>query len=178
MTPQEAVDLGVEDLNQYFQVGMGKANLAPLSKCKWRKMIGVDLHNGNGLYPFGDTVGVCIEFKPPDAFEGVTIETLKDVQQAITDSDEPFAKDPRNSGWLGYKVAEVLGWDVAEGTTNKKERNLKQNNYRARIAKMISAWIKSGTLSVEEIHDSRRGEDVKSLVVGELVSTVKNNRGG
>ena len=175
MTQDQAEKFGVEKPSDYFSVNSGKANLAPLEKVEWRQMISVPLHNGSDLWPEGDWVGVCSPWTPPDAFDGVQVRDLKAVQDAIDALDEPPAFSSRAHKWVGYVIAKVLGLDVGEVGSEKRDRETKQNSARARIGTMINTWIKSEAMLVEEVYSSRDSRNIKVVVVGERVTSVDLN---
>lgn len=170
MSKEEGERFGVESPDRYFRVQSGKANLAPADKAVWRKMIGVPLHNGASYWPDGDVVGVCAAWEPPDAFDGVTTRDLQKVQRAVDASDPPPSKSEKGNRWVGYVVAEVLGLDAGKDVGKKADRSSAQNQARARIRRMIAEWLKSGALATETIRDTRRGEDVTVIVVGEQIT--------
>jgi hypothetical protein len=170
MTQEQAEKFGVEKPSDYFSVNSGKANLAPLDKVEWRQMISVPLHNGSDLWPEGDWVGVCSQWTPPDAFEGVHVHDLKAVQDAIDALDEPPASAENAEKWVGFVIAKVLGLDVGEYGSKKDDRDAKQNSARAKIRMMIKTWIKSEALMVEDAYSSRNGRKTKVVVVGERVT--------
>lgn len=175
MTQEQAEKFGVEKPSDYFSVNSGKANLAPLDKVEWRQMISVPLHNGSDLWPEGDWVGVCAPWTPPDAFDGVKVQDLKAVQDAIDALDEPPASAENAEKWVGFVVAKVLGLDVGEYGSLKRDRDAKQNSARARIRMMIKSWIKSEALLVEDAYSSRNGRKTKVVVVGEPVTAADLN---
>lgn len=169
MTQQESERFGIDDRMSYFRVEMGKANLAPPDKATWRKMIGVPLHNGAAHWPDGDVIGVCTAWTPPDAFDGMTLRDLQQVQQAIDAAEEPPRESEKADDWAGYIVADVLGLDAGRGL-KKADRNPAQNMARAKVRALLSGWIRSGALTVETIRDTRKGADVKVLASGEPVT--------
>ena len=171
MTQPEADRFGIgpDERRSYFRVEDGKANLAPPEKAAWRKMIGVALDNGAGLYSAGDIVGVCTAWTPPDAFDGMTLRDLQQVQQAIDAADEPPRESEKADDWGGYIVADVLALDVGRGL-KKADRTPAQNIARAKVRALLSGWTKSGALTIETIPDGRRGGEVKVLATGDPVT--------
>jgi hypothetical protein len=170
MDADTAAKLGIEDYEGTFSIAKGKANLAKKDQrvAAWRRMIGVGLPNGTEDLP-GDDVGVCTAWTPPDVMEGLTAKDLRAVQMAINAVSSPPKENERAADWVGYVVASTLGLDVGEGLT-KAERNGLQNAGRAKVRAFLKAWAKSEALVSDTIHDSRRGCDVKVIVVGDWVT--------
>jgi hypothetical protein len=75
MTPEEAVDAGIENNRLFFRVdGGAKPNLsAPGRKARWYHMHSVDMGNSaNGRE--GDSIGVVTDWRWPNAHAGVTTD--------------------------------------------------------------------------------------------------------
>lgn len=170
MRQEEAERYGIQDPASYFRVNTGKANLAPLEKATWRRMIGISLGNGADLWPQGDEVGVCVPWSPPDAFEGLTIRDLKRVQSAVAACADPPKENERGVDWVGGVVADVLGLDIGRGL-KKVERSASQNMARAKVRQLLNGWLRSGALKVEQQRSPRDGRDVKVVTVGEPVTS-------
>jgi hypothetical protein len=111
----------------FFSVTRDKANLAPPGKREWRRVVPVDLANG-------DSVGVVEAWTWPDDFDGVGQRELLAVQNAIHDSPTCPRYSDQASGWVGDIVARVLGLDAGEASERK------------RIKRMIEVWLRSGAL--------------------------------
>lgn len=142
MGKDEAERLGIDPLEarSLFRVDDGKANLAPpADKTLWRRMEGVQLTNG-------DWVGVCTAFDLPEAFDGITVQTLLAVQNAIDrrckDGRPPRFSDQSGHDWVGHIVAEFTGLDATDDAK--------------RIRRLISDWIKSGALRKGSVMDESR----------------------
>lgn len=170
MRDDEAEKFGIEDAPaSYFRVTMGKANLAPPEKAVWRRMIGVRLENGRDWWQQGDTVGVCLPWTPPDAFEGVSIRDLKRVQDAIAACQEAPKANERSADWCGYVIADVMGLDAGKGL-KKADQTAAQRIARAKVRTLLSGWVKSGAIAQESVRSARDGRDIKIIVVGEPVT--------
>jgi len=167
MSEDDAARVGLESPHGYFQVVMGKANLAPKpEQAVWRKMESVTLGNGSGLYPEGDFVGVVTEWTPPDAFDGVTVRDLKAVQDRIEGGD--YRSSDQSADWAGVAVADVMNIDIGEGL-KKAQRTGSQNAGRSRAKHLLNQWIKSGSLRVEKRKDGNRDER-PFVIVGDPVT--------
>lgn len=146
MADKDKEDAGLkDDPATYFAVTRDKANLAPAGKRIWRRMASVDLGQG-------DHVGVCEAWTYPDAFDGVTVKDLLDVQEALNGRDLRYSDQVKDGSWAGEEIATVL--------------NLGPVSDRKRIKKLIEAWLRSGALVKGSAKNSQR-KDVVTLEVGE-----------
>lgn len=157
VSQEDAQKLGVSEHESLgiFRVDDGKANLAPpAANALYRRMHGVELPNG-------ETVGVCIPFKMPDLFDGVSARDARDVQRLIgaaAERQEPMRLDARAKSWAGNAVAVQLDLD------------LDKQHEKARAKAILKKWIDTNVLKVEEWPDKRAGRDVQCVVVGEWIS--------
>ena len=157
VSQEDALKLGVNEQESLgiFRVDDGKANLAPpAAKAVYRRMHGVELPNG-------EYVGVCVPFKMPDLFDGVSAKDAQAVQRlvgAAAERQEPYRLDARANHWAGKCVAVQLNLDV-----DKKHE-------KAKAKAILAKWIETGVLKVEEWPDKRQGRDVQCVVVGEWIS--------
>ena len=158
MQPDDAARVGIDEAEarSIFRVDDGKANLAPPADAAvYRKMIGVKIANG-------EWIGVCVDYKLPDAFDGISGKDAKKMQQIVAEahtSGEPFRESSQSKKWVGVAVADMLGIDVTE----------KQG--KARVSSIIKTWIKTNVLAVEKITDSRQAREVSVVVVGEWINS-------
>ncbi|UWR32232.1 helicase RepA family protein [Sulfitobacter sp. W027] len=146
MTADEREQAGIQpdDLTTYFTVTRDKSNLAPVGKRTWRRMVSVELANG-------ESVGVAEVWEWPDTFDGFTGKDLLAVQHAI-EGKHPRYSDQSGKDWAGVIVADVLGLDALKD--------------KRRIKKMIEAWLHSGAL----VKGSKTGpirKPVPTIEVGE-----------
>lgn len=149
MTPDDAAKAGLETHIDHFRIeAAGKNNLSRgAAHSSWFKRVGIDLPNG-------DSVASIEEWRWPDAFDGVTPHDALRVQ-GLVDIANPSARySSQSTNWVGKIVAEVLGLDVDD------------KNHRARVNSMISTWIKSKVLMVEEVPDGRAGRPIKIILKG------------
>ena len=158
MQPDDAARVGIDEAEarSIFRVDDGKANLAPPADAAvYRKMIGVKIANG-------EWIGVCVDYKLPDAFDGISGKDAKKMQQIVAEahtSGEPFRESSQSKKWVGVAVADMLGIDVSE----------KQG--KARVSSIIKTWLKTNVLAVEKITDSRQSREVSVIVVGEWINS-------
>ncbi|PTR07770.1 helicase RepA family protein [Cereibacter azotoformans] len=132
----------------------------------WYRMETVTLNNPTPAYPEGDEIGVCTAWTPPDAFEGVKLDDLRQVQDAIAARETPPAKAITSREWVGYVVADTLGLDVGEPGTTKDQQSPDQKAARTRVGSMINTWLRNGALRVETVRSPRDGRDKQQIVVG------------
>lgn len=139
MTEVQKADAGLaSDPNPYFSVTRDKANLAPPGKRVWRRMVSVDLGNG-------DNVGVAEAWEWPDDFDGISAKDLLAVQNAINAAwnagKPPRASNQVKDGWAGLIVAEVLALDAVKD--------------RGRITRLLKTWVASGALRETKVNDEK-----------------------
>ncbi|MDX1742183.1 MAG: AAA family ATPase [Ruegeria sp.] len=147
MSEGDRAKAGLEnDHHSYFSIDRDKANFAPSGQRIWRRMVAVDLPNG-------DSVGVAETWEWPSRLDDIAAESLLAVQKAI-DGKFPRYSDQSGEAWVGMIVAEVLELDpVAD---------------RKRIKMFIENWIKDGALKkVDRMDDNRRNRPC--IEVGEWV---------
>jgi hypothetical protein len=161
MTEDEAARAGLDTHQGFFRVEMGKANLAPRpDRAVWRRMVNVALGNGSRLYPEGDHVGVATAWEWPDAFDGVTVETLNAVKARLASGD--WKASDKADRWAGHVVADVLGLDA--GPVKKAERTPAHNAARAKVRAMLTTWLRNGELIEETRRDERTRRDTPFIV--------------
>ena len=137
MTSDEAAAANIppEQSPFFFRTTNDKANLSPAEKADWHRMNNVDLDNG-------DKVGVACPFQWPDLFDGVSMDKIIEVQQAI--GAGKYRADSRSADWVGNIISTTLGMDPTEDGSRK------------RATKMIREWMKTGTLIEVEQEDQYR----------------------
>ncbi len=132
---RERAGIGSADTSVYFALVRDKANLAPAGKREWRRLVPVDLANG-------DSVGVVEKWDWPDDFADIKCADLQAVQRAIEAAPKPLRYSDQATPWVGGVVAQVLGFDPQDD--------------RKRIRRMIEAWLKSGALVKKDLKDDSR----------------------
>jgi hypothetical protein len=141
MTKPQAEEAGieVEQRRRYFRVTKGgKSNLVePTERIDWHRFVSVELGNG-------DSVGVIEPWSPPGLFSDVACDDLPQVQRRIADGE--WRKSEKAANWAGVAVAEVLGYD------------LKSDEARKQIRKMLAVWIGSNALQIVKRRDEKRME--------------------
>lgn len=157
LSTDDAARYGIDEAEarSIFRVDDGKANLAPPAEAAvYRKMHGVKIGNG-------EWIGVCVPFKLPDAFDGISAKDAKKAQQIVAaahSNGEPLKESSQSPQWVGVPIADLLGIDITE----KKGR--------AKVSTIIRTWIKTNVLSTEKVFDSKKGREVPVIIVGEWIS--------
>lgn len=143
---QEIDGLSVEDRFSYFSVTNGKSNMTKRSgEGKWRQLVDFDLRNG----PVGasDHVGVVTYYKLPEkaaVLDALPANAVMIAQKAAYDHPMQARLDAQSNDWFGHTVGRVMGINSVDKSG-------------ANILKMaISAWVRSGALSVEIRPDAQR----------------------
>ncbi len=156
MGEEEARMWGIEEerRRRFFRVYDDKNNRAPPSdKSDWYTMASVSL--GNGTDGYGDNMGVVIPWSPPDAFENVSADHLRNVQAMVAGG--AYKESAQANDWVGKAVAEVLG--ISASKDAKADR--------AKINGILRAWFANGALVVVEKRDPDKREMKKFVEVGE-----------
>jgi len=157
MSEDEAVRLGIDpsEAKSIFRVDDGKANLAPpAAAAVYRKMVGVQIANG-------EWVGVCVPYKLPDAFDGVSGKDARTIQRLVAnarDAGNPYRESAQSKNWIGVAVADLVDIDI----TDKAGRN--------KVNTILKTWLKTNVLAVEKVQDIRQARDVSIIVPGEWIS--------
>lgn len=154
VSEDDAMRLGIPeaDAPTLFRVDPGKANLAPpADRAVYRRMESVELANG-------ESIGVCVAYKLPDLFDGITTADAMRVQRAVGQAaeDEPLRANQQSKTWVGYTVADVLGLDIEDE--------------KARVKVIIKTWIDTDVLRIERFPDAKQGRDVPCVVVGKWIT--------
>jgi RecA-family ATPase len=151
MTPDEAAKLGMtaDDRRLHIRIANGKANMGPLGKAKWMKLVVEDLVNG-------DHVAVASPWTPPDPFKGIT-SADKELARTLAQTGE-YRADMRSPHWFGYALANHFGVSLShEGENDPKDL--------ARIKTILKTWFKNKVLDIEERKDAD-GKNRKFVVAG------------
>lgn len=140
------------------RVDNGKVNRAPPESAFWFKIHSVDLGNGQGLTP-GDQVGAAAKWNPPDAFDGISVRDLYNVQSAIDQADdEQCRENAQAQGWVGHVIATALDLDTDEPQD------------KARIKQLLKTWISKGALTIDRRPDTMgKGKLIPYVMVGDWI---------
>jgi hypothetical protein len=151
MTPDEAAKLGLseDERKMHIRIANGKANMGPLGKAKWMKLVVENLPNG-------DHVAVSSPWTPPDPFAGVTSADTELARKLATTGE--YRADSRSPKWFGYALAEQLSVSVSHNGDNDPKD-------LSRLKHIIKTWLKNNVLDIEERKD-RDGKDRSFIVPG------------
>jgi hypothetical protein len=131
MTGEEAQALGIEpeQRNRYVRYDDAKANQSLVSgKGHWFEKISVEIGNGTG-FEQADEVGALAPWSPPDAFDGISANTLRIAAERINRGIEDDNGQPtgekftlRKGGqsdrrWAGKVLVECLGVEPQRAIT-------------------------------------------------------------
>jgi len=141
------------DRRKYFSVFDDKNNKAPAaSQAEWYQFIGVGLGNGDDTGP-EDSIGAIQRWQAPDAFGGVSVRQLYNIQSQIDQRPAESRKHPKSRAWVGKLVSHVLGTSLDEEGESR------------RIEKMLGTWCATGALKTVERQNEKR-EMVEYVEVG------------
>ena len=136
MSEEEAARAGVDKRRSFVRMENGKANLAPAAdQAAWHQLVSVDLGNG-------DSVAAVAPWTWPNAFDGVTVRDLREVQSRIAAGR--YRESLQATDWAGHVVASVLHLDMG----NKA--------HRAKVTAILKTWIANDMLRVVEAQDEQR----------------------
>lgn len=132
------------DRKRYFSVYDDKNNKAPPAlQAEWYEFVSVGLGNGDDSGP-EDNIGALQRWQAPDAFGGVTVRQLYNIQVLVEKNPDRCRKHSKSSNWVGKIVAHVL------------DRNLDDQGEARIIETMIRTWLSNGALRTVERQDSSR----------------------
>jgi len=154
MTTKEADEFGIKEQAErraIFRVDNGKSNRSPAGNAQWFKIVSVDLGNATASRP-SDYVGAVTAWTPPDPFDNVTIDHLKQVQALVADGYYRTSEQAKD--WVGNVVAEIIGLDVDDPADKKKAKAI------------FKTWEANGRFKTEIRKDSNR-KDRPFVTVGE-----------
>jgi hypothetical protein len=148
MSPKDAPSLGIEESEvwRYTRIDNGKANMAPPVAAQWAQ-------SASEYLPCGESVGVLETWKPPDAFDGMSVADINFIRE-VAKCGTYRADSQAATGWIGERLAERLGLNP----TDKRDR--------ARLSKIINKWIKTRVLDVVSIRDEDTRKYKKYVVPG------------
>jgi hypothetical protein len=145
MTPEEATKLGIaEDQRRlHIRIANGKANMAPIGKAVWMKLV-VE------ILPNGDEIACSSSWTPPNPFDGVTTADLELARNWSRTG--AYRADTRSPDWFGYKLADHLRLDVRCGDRGPEGAAPDI----AKVKQIIAQWLKNKVLAAEERLDGKR----------------------
>jgi AAA domain len=154
MTLEEAAKLGIteEERRLHIRILNGKANMGPLGKANWMKLLIENLPNG-------DQVAVASSWSPPDPFEGLSTADME-LARKLAETGE-YRADTRSPKWIGYALASHFGMKVSYSADNDPKDF-------AKLQAILKTWLKNKVLVVEERKDGE-GKERKFVMPGSFV---------
>jgi hypothetical protein len=155
MTEEEANLFGVgnQERKSLIRLDNAKVNLAPrATDARWFKIIGIDLGNGNEMYPRGDNIQTIEVWTPPDLFFGLSTDKLNAILDEIDrgmDDGGRYSHAPRARKRAAWKV-------ICAHAPEKTEKQARA---------IITTWVRNEVFILEAYHDTERGEQVTGLRV-------------
>jgi hypothetical protein len=147
MTLDESKKAGLPSPAGYFSSKDDKENLTPEAYSRdWYKMASVSLGNGGkgNLAEFrSDNIGVVTRWHWPTAasfLEGVTPLQVEEIKERLKAGE--YRRDGQAKAWAGYVISDVLDLGQSKETL--------QPGDKARVARMLDAWITAGVLKTYE----------------------------
>lgn len=127
----------------YFSVTNGKSNLGPRSDAGiWRKIVSVDLGNGEDLST-SDQVGVVIPFEMPSVLDSIPANAAA-IAQDTARVHAACRYSVKSGDWFGHVVGPALGVDSIEAGGKRV------------LAQLIDQWLKNGVLIKRMARDNSR----------------------
>jgi hypothetical protein len=152
MTKEEAELAAVEPKHRRRHIWEmnAKANMhAPTDERTWRELIGVSLENSDDVND-ADEVGVAVSWEFPSLYSAMTPPMERAALRAIgaeLDWDKR-RKAKQSKNWVGFLVAEALGWD---GSDVSVKRNISQ---------LLDRFEEQKQLCIRVVDDPRQGRKI------------------
>jgi hypothetical protein len=165
MSETEAATLGVGDDERAFLVRLdsAKVNIAPPSRtATWFRLVGVNLDNGNALYPNGDNVQTVELWKPAPLFDGLFSADLNCVLRKLNAG----MGDGRR-----YSVAPAAKDRAAWRAVQEKFPEIAEARCRA----IIAAWKKNELFEVGEYDDPVRRAKAAGILSAKLIGLIEED---
>lgn len=147
MSQAEAEKFGIEEARRrwFIRVDDAKANMQPPAESAvWYERKSVELPNG-------ENVGTLGRWTPPDAFDGLSNETARDILNAID------AGLPDGQRYIARR---------GNGTNRWVGAVLEDHDFGAAQAQeIVKAWVRSGVLVVEDYTNPVRRRSEKGIAV-------------
>lgn len=158
MTTAEAAQLGIhdDDRRRHVRIENGKNNPGPIGKAHWVKI-------ETEILPNSDEVACSTLWKPPNPFDGVSVDDLKVVQRIVQRG--AFRTDSQSPDWLGWWMAENLP------SLNIKTRHSDQPRDKAEVARLnsiLKTWQKNNALEIET-REGKNRQPRKFFTIGKTV---------
>jgi hypothetical protein len=166
MSKDQAEKFGIDDATGHVMVRDEKANYAAGGGALYFKIASKEMGNGTLDYPDGDTHGVLQLYTPPreadSGFDAMVLaRQAPDVLKGL--AGRSLAWSDQSPDWIGYKLAEGVGFDVGEGLT-AEERSPQHQRQRTTIKTYLNKQRQTGVLTVTEVR-RRNGSPRKAVTI-------------
>jgi hypothetical protein len=144
----EEAELDVTDgAWRYSRISGSKENYAPPpDKATWFRLASVSLGNGTNDYPEGDEIGVATTWECRPMFEGMDVNQLKAVFDALRTTAHGPSKQAKQTPWAGQPLKDI-------GRRSDRE-----------ASKIVNGWLDNGVL-LEGEHVNEQRHKVKKVVL-------------
>jgi hypothetical protein len=161
MSTDEAQAFNIEPDQRYGYVRLDSAKVnitARSGATTWFRIVGVPIGNATAEYPAGDTIQVAEPWTPPNAWAGLSNDTLNaildHIDAGIRDEEghptgERFSNAPRAKARAAWPVIQRFAPDKTE----------------AQCRTIIHSWLDSGLLKPEDYYSPAERKEVKGLLV-------------
>ena len=142
MSSEEADQFGIQpdDRRRFIRVDNAKTNLCPPSAARWFELVGVELDNGNELYPHGDEIQVARPWKAPETWTGISTDALN---AALDEIDAGIPNGQRYSA--SRAATDRAPWQVVHKYCPDKSEG--------QCREIVKTWLKNHVLYQEEYQD-------------------------
>jgi len=151
---EEAERFGIDpdERKSYVRLDRAKANIVRAIKASWYHLVSVPLGNAAELYPEGDEVQAIEAWVPPDAWIDLDAEHINQLLDKI-DAGLPdgtrYSAAPNAKDRAAWRV-------IVDEVPDKTE---------AQAREVITAWLKSKLLVVDEYDNPKTRKPAKGLFV-------------
>jgi hypothetical protein len=164
MSETEAATMGVGEDERAFLVRLdnAKVNIAPPSRtATWFRLVGVNLDNGNALYPNGDNVQTVELWKPAPLFDGLSSADLNCVLRKLNVG----MSDGRR-----YSLAPAAKDRAAWRAVHEKFPEIAEARCRA----IITAWKNNELFESGEYDDPVRRTKAVGILSAKLIGLIED----
>jgi hypothetical protein len=136
MVEAQQAEIEVEQRSFYIRVDPGKRNMAPPEKARWRKLVSVEIANG-------DNVQAIERYEYPKIFSKLSTLDVEWIKGLLAVRN--YRVDTRSGDWLGLPIAERFGRDPKANEGDAKWVSL-----------VLKTWEKNKVFKREELEDVHR----------------------
>jgi hypothetical protein len=124
----------------HIRIANGKANLAPLGRAVWMKLVVEVLSNG-------DEIACATSWKPADPFDAASVADM--VKCRSVAQGNAYRTSSQSPDWIGFPVAHILGINISfDGENDPKDV--------ARVKELLQYLFENKVLAIEKRQDAHR----------------------